>query len=193
MMSHYGRTMNHASPKHSILTLVLIFLGVGLLIGLDQWTKQLAETLLVPGQIVPVLTLGGLGDICYLLLTRNSGAFLSLGANLTGLPHTLAMVAVPVLALLAILFALLQELWNKKAKPLDLSIKIALGLILAGGSNILDRLVHGEVTDFLNFGIMNLRTGIMNIADLYIMAAMITLAVYVLRKRPMAPTKPDNT
>lgn len=176
--------MNQASKQPTILTLILLFCGVGLLIGLDQWTKHLAETMLIPGQIVPVLTLGGLGDVCYLLLTRNSGAFLSMGAGLNGGSRQLFMIIIPVLALLTILFVLLQELWNKKAKPGELSIKIALALILAGGSNILDRLLHGEVTDFLNFGILNIRTGIMNVADLYIMAALVILVVRILRKRP---------
>lgn len=176
--------MSQLPLKTIILRLSLIFIGAALLIGLDQWTKYLAETLLTPGQIVPVLTLGGLGDVCYLVLVRNHGAFLSLGAGSSGIFHSISMIIIPVIALLAILFVLLQPLWNKRAKPVSLTIQITLGLVLAGGSNIIDRVIRGEVTDFLNFGILSLRTGVMNVADLYIMAALIVMVVHTIRKRP---------
>ena len=45
-----------------------------------------------------------------------------------------------------------------------------LTLLIAGGlGNLIDRLVYGYVTDFLNVGIGSLRTGIFNVADMAIM------------------------
>jgi len=47
---------------------------------------------------------------------------------------------------------------------------LALSFILGGGiSNIYDRLLYGEVVDFMNMGIGDLRTGIFNFADVSIM------------------------
>jgi signal peptidase II len=55
-------------------------------------------------------------------------------------------------------------------------------LIAAGGiGNLVDRIAYGEVRDFLNFGIGRLRTGIMNLADLYILAALILIVVAMAR------------
>lgn len=45
-----------------------------------------------------------------------------------------------------------------------------MALFLGGGvSNLLDRLIHGTVIDFMNVGIGPLRTGIFNVADMAIM------------------------
>jgi signal peptidase II len=43
-------------------------------------------------------------------------------------------------------------------------------LFVAGGaSNLVDRIAHGVVIDFMNVGIGPLRTGIFNVADVAIM------------------------
>lgn len=56
---------------------------------------------------------------------------------------------------------------------------IALSLIASGGiGNWIDRLTNdGRVTDFLNVGIGNLRTGVFNVADMVLMAG---VALYLL-------------
>ena len=47
---------------------------------------------------------------------------------------------------------------------------LGLWLLFAGGfSNLVDRVVHGRVVDFLNVGIGPVRTGIFNVADMAIM------------------------
>ena len=53
-------------------------------------------------------------------------------------------------------------------------------LILAGGlGNIIDRVMyHMRVSDFLNFGIGSLRTGILNLADFFITTGVIILIIY---------------
>jgi signal peptidase II len=51
-------------------------------------------------------------------------------------------------------------------------------LFLAGGaSNLLDRIMHGTVVDFMNVGVGSLRTGIFNVADV---ALMIGVALMIL-------------
>jgi len=46
---------------------------------------------------------------------------------------------------------------------------LGLTLVAAGGvSNLIDRLLRGSVTDFMNLGVGALRTGIFNVADVAI-------------------------
>jgi signal peptidase II len=53
---------------------------------------------------------------------------------------------------------------------------VGLALIFAGGaSNLLDRVAHGSVIDFMNVGVGPLRTGIFNVADVAIMAGVALL------------------
>ena len=66
------------------------------------------------------------------------------------------------------------------ARLLDSVIQgaIILALFIGGGvSNWIDRLLHGRVVDFLNVGIGSLRTGIFNVADVAIMAAVAMLVL----------------
>jgi len=49
-----------------------------------------------------------------------------------------------------------------------------MSLILGGGlSNLYDRIAYGKVVDFMNMGIGDLRTGIFNVADMFILAGII--------------------
>ncbi len=66
-------------------------------------------------------------------------------------------------------------------------------LICSGGwGDIIDRMAyHRHVTDFMNLGIRNLRTGIFNFADVYVSAGVIMLLVLQWRnnsQRTVSPT-----
>ncbi len=65
------------------------------------------------------------------------------------------------------------------SKSLSLLSYLALSLIISGGlSNLIDRIIYkGVVVDFLNIGIGNFRTGILNMADIAITVG-ITLMLY---------------
>jgi len=58
-------------------------------------------------------------------------------------------------------------------------------LILGGGlSNLLDRLYHqGKVIDFLNIGIGSFRTGIFNMADIYIAIGILIILSGSIKKK----------
>jgi len=60
---------------------------------------------------------------------------------------------------------------------LSLLFPLALSLIVSGGlSNFIDRIIYnGVVVDFLNIGIGNFRTGILNIADIAITLGIILM------------------
>ena len=62
----------------------------------------------------------------------------------------------------------------------------SLALIFAGGmGNVIDRLSFDRrVTDFMNMGIMSLRTGIFNVADVAVTAGAISLLVFYKDEQP---------
>jgi len=113
--------------------------------------------MLVPGAVIRFL-----GDMVRLQYAENKGIYLSLGSNLSD-ETRFWLFTVAVSVLLASMFLFL--IFSKK---MSLFPTIALTLVLSGGiGNLIDRIFHqGVVIDMLNFGIGNLRTGILNLADL---------------------------
>jgi signal peptidase II len=108
-------------------------------IGLDQWTKALAEADLDPRE--PVRILGGL---VHLSLTWNSGAAFSLGTGYTWI-FTIAASTV-TLFLIFLSTRIRYPAWS-----------VAIGLVLGGAAgNLVDRLfrdpgfAHGHVVDFIS-------------------------------------------
>ncbi len=56
--------------------------------------------------------------------------------------------------------------------------------MLSEGGNLLDRVLHhGRVIDFMNLGIGNLRTGIFNVADVFITAGIVLVLSLSLRQQ----------
>jgi signal peptidase II len=138
----------------------LFILGIVLAtIGCDRATKQLAVDHLAgrSGQRY-------LADTVRLQYVENRGAFLGLGASLPGWARTTLFVVGTGL-LLAGMVAL--GLRHRVTGP----CLVGLALLWSGGvSNLVDRVVHGSVVDFLNVGMGPLRTGVFNMADVAIMA-----------------------
>lgn len=129
-----------------------------LCVALDQATKVLAQATLT-AQTVHLL-----GDTVRLQLSENAGAFLSLGA---ALPAELRFWAFTVISgglMLAV------TLYAIATPGLPWDVVVALASITGGGAgNLIDRVTRdGHVVDFLNFGIGRLRTGILNVADIFI-------------------------
>jgi signal peptidase II len=124
-------------------------------------------------------TFSYLGDTLRLQLTYNRGAFLSLGHSLPDvLRHSIFTVGICFILIGALAFALLS-------KSGAFSEVLAISLFIAGGvGNLIDRIVHnGSVVDFLNVGIGPVRTGIFNVADVFIMGGSMLLLFYTLRKQ----------
>ena len=112
-------------------------------------------------------------DTVRIVYAENIGAFLGLG---NGLPPQVrfwlltATVGLFLLGLIVYLFI---------GKEIDKTSIVSLSLIFTGGfNNFIDRAFNdGAVVDFLNMGIGSLRTGIFNVADMYIMAGAALLIV----------------
>jgi signal peptidase II len=135
-------------------------------IGCDQVSKHVASTHLMDGPGRSYL-----GDSLRLEYSENTGAFLSLGAGLPWWARTtLFSVGTAVLLIGCVVAAL-----TRRSKGVAL---FGLWLLFAGGfSNLVDRVVHGRVIDFLNVGIGPVRTGIFNVADMAIMLGVALLLV----------------
>jgi len=155
------------------LALILVVL-VGC-VGCDQTTKSMAQLYLPSTEAWSFL-----GDTVRLQLTHNTGVFLGLGASM---PEFWRYVLFSVGGT-ALLFVLLgYALLAKHIQPVGV---FAIALYFAGGvSNIVDRLAYGGyVVDFINLGIGPVRTGIFNVADMFIISgAVILLACEINRKR----------
>src|SRR6266446_442866 len=139
--------------------LILILIVLVTCVGCDQTTKSFAQSYLPHTEVWSFL-----GDILRLQVTYNYGAFLSLGASLPEFWRlALFGVCVGTLLLGLLSYALL-------AKHIPTTAVIAIALFFAGGlSNFTDRLVNGGyVVDFINVGVGPLRTGIFNVADIFI-------------------------
>jgi signal peptidase II len=126
----------------------------------------------------PVRLLGGAVE---LVLSENTGGFLSLGAGLPpAVRYGLFVVAVGV-ALAA------AAAWLVRAPSLPATRALgAAAMIGGGGSNLLDRLIRGRVVDFAILRAGPLHTGVFNAADAAILAGAIFF-VWPAFRRKMGP------
>ncbi|GMU92798.1 MAG: lipoprotein signal peptidase [Candidatus Hydrogenedentota bacterium] len=145
---------------------VLVALIVLVTVGCDQATKHIANTSLDRDARIRVL-----GDFFVLQYATNTGAFLSLGANL---PENVRFWLLTVFTG-AVLLVLAYVLWSNPS--LVLYDIIAMALLLSGGiGNLIDRsLRNGIVIDFMILSAGPLRTGVFNVADVAVMAGVFLL------------------
>lgn len=127
-------------------------------VSCDQAIKHLAKNHL--SERLPMEYLNGTVRIQY---AENAGAFLSLGAELPEKARFLLFVGLvgPIL-IAGLAFAF-------RSSRMVLAQKMGLILAVGGGfGNLIDRITHGAVVDFVSLGIGPLRTGIFNLADVAI-------------------------
>lgn len=148
-------------------------------IGCDRVTKEVAATHLRGAE--PVQCAGGVVTLEY---AENRGAFLGLGDELPAPARFWALGVGTSLLLAGVAFSL----W--RGRGLRLSAWIALVLILAGGaSNLVDRILHGYVVDFLVLRLGVLHTGVFNVADVAITAGGLGLVFAAMGRRGRAGTE----
>lgn len=147
--------------------IVIAILAV-VVLAVDQFTKYLALENLPYEQRVPVW-----GDVLQFFLTRNSGAAFSLGEGVTWVFTIILALAAIIIVSLAVT-RVRGRLWT-----------IVLGLLLGGIlGNLTDRLFRepgfavGHVVDFIYTPWM--MQAIYNVADMFIVTMMISVALLVL-------------
>ena len=150
-------------------------------VGCDQAAKILARGVLA--ERPPISLLYGVVRLQYV---ENPGAFLSLGADL---PHTVRFL-VFVVGAGAVLAAGLA--FAVRSNHLGRWQKAAVLLAVGGGiGNLIDRVAHGAVVDFVSLGIGPLRTGIFNLADVAITGGLALLLAGWSGKGP-EPGEPET-
>ena len=163
------------------LLLILFALAViAVNVGCDQASKAYARKHFKGKPVISVAK-----DTLLIVYAENSGGFLSLGSNIKPPFKIWVMIIVPILAIfLALIFIVTSRYLTK----VELFL---LCCVLGGGiSNIYDRVMHnGFVTDFLNVGIGNIRTGIFNLADMAILFGLIFLVIIQALKKPETPVQ----
>jgi signal peptidase II len=136
-------------------------------VGCDQVFKAVARDSLAHAGTITLLR-----GAVRLEYVENPGAFLSLGASLPLKLRSLLFVGGAIL----VLTALLAVMARSRHGPLPRLLGLAL---VAGGAvgNLIDRVLHGSVVDFVSVGLGGLRTGVFNVADLAITAGVLILAL----------------
>lgn len=141
------------------MTVFFVVLSV-ILAAIDRFTKAMAESRLIPGQPVDVIKAGD-RRIFWFSLYHNTGAAFS---SFSGKTVILSIVTALLLAALFIYF--LKSNKNKWDT-------VSMAMIMGGGiGNLFDRIVYGEVTDFLNLFPFNF---VFNFADICVVFGVIML------------------
>ncbi|RKD24120.1 signal peptidase II [Ammoniphilus oxalaticus] len=116
--------------------------------GLDQLSKRLIVNGMEIGQSIPLIN-----GVFHLTSHRNRGAAFGILQD-----QRIFFIVITLLVIAAIIYYL------QKLKRDNVLVSSALALILGGAvGNFVDRLLHGEVVDFLDFALINFP--IFNIAD----------------------------
>lgn len=150
---------------------ILLFCCISVVfIGCDQVTKQLAKE-----HLKDKAALSFYHDTFRLDYAENTGAFLSFGSDWSAATSLWLMNILPLFFLIVLFVYAIR-----KTATHSLLAMLPFLLICSGGlGNIIDRMFYNRhVTDFMNVGINNLRTGIFNFADLYVSTGVIMLLVF---------------
>lgn len=160
--------MTGKAPLRAAAAGIIIAILAVLVLAADQFTKHLALENLPYQEQVPVL-----GDVLQFYLTRNPGAAFSLGEEVTWV-FTIILAAAAVTIVVLAVRRVRSRWWA-----------LVLGLLLGGIlGNLTDRLLRepgfgiGHVVDFIHTPWM--MPAIYNVADIFIVSMMITVALLVL-------------
>ena len=147
---------------------LLVFLVLLFCVSCDQFTKEIASQHLMYS---PVLSYGF--DTLRLQYAENTGAFLSLGAELPGQARFWIFTVLATAMLLAMCVYVFVN------QQMTIWMVISMSMMIGGGlSNLIDRIFNnGAVVDFINLGIGDFRTGIFNVADMLVLLGVLLLLV----------------
>ncbi|HEY61744.1 MAG TPA: signal peptidase II [Anaerolineae bacterium] len=135
--------------KKRIKDYVFLFGLAGVVVALDQVTKTIVRTNLALGETW--MPWKWLAPYARFVNWKNTGAAFGIGQGLGD-----------IIAILAIIVILLIIYYFPQVPHEDWSLRIAMGLQLGGAlGNLIDRIVHGFVTDFISVGTF----AVFNIAD----------------------------
>ncbi len=143
-------------------------------IAIDQISKIWIRANVIKGSTSEII-----GDFFTLHNVENKGAFLGMGSELNDTLRIILLLILPVVVLAFVLRHILKD------KTLDNLSLFAFSSIIGGGiANVFDRFVYKSVTDFWHIDLGGVfRTGIFNVADLFVTTGMIILVIASFRKK----------
>jgi len=162
--------------------MVLVLFVIVSCVGIDQLTKEIAQTYLPRTKVLSFA-----GDALRLDYTENRGAVLSFEYCLPERWRG-SVLTVAVAVFLGLLIPFLM--FTSALRP---PLVIALSLICGGSlSNLLDRIAFGGyVVDFLSLGWGGFRSAVFNVADAAIAVGTVLFLLSILwRFRPSASCRP---
>ena len=143
---------------------MIVLLVSLLVIILDQISKYLIRSSLTLYDSIPVI-----GEFFSLTYVTNKG--MAFGINFPGGTYLFTATSI---VLTTIIFIYLWRERNNSAL-----LRMSLAFILAGAiGNLLDRIVYGEVADFLDFSFWGYHWYIFNVADSSVTVGMILFIIY---------------
>ena len=134
------------------------------LIGLDQLTKILIDSNMQLHQSIPIISFGDT-NVLNITYERNPGAAFSI---LEG--KQLFLILFTAVVIVVMLYLMLSKRVKKPTYIWSMS------LIVAGG-NLIDRVIRGEVVDFIDVRIINF--AVFNIADICAVLGALGLLLFV--------------
>ena len=169
--------------KNWIKVLLFCF-SCTIFIGCDRVTKVIAKDNLVYGEPISYFH-----DTFRLQYVENTGAALSMGDSLPKAVSFWLLSMFPLAVLITLFIYVITRL-NKMNRIMLFSFS----LIIAGGlGNIIDRILYDRhVSDFMNIGIYNLRSGIFNVADICITVGAVGLFIAYYRDKDTKETSKIN-
>ncbi len=139
-----------------------------LLVGIDQLTKYWARASFMDGDSQVIIP-----KVLKLIYHENDGAAWGM---FSGKPVFLIGLTIVMLTVIAYCFFRIPQ--EKMYIPLRItSVMVAAGAI---GNNLLDRIIHGYVIDFIYFELIDFP--VFNVADMYIVIGVILLALLIVFK-----------
>ena len=161
---------NQTVKNMPLVKLLIFFISVGLLCGLDFWTKRLASTHLVEktgDNITAYHTVVILKNIFELHYLENTGAVFGIMQGQTAL---LILVTILISAILVFLYFKIP--CKRHYVPL-----LIIDILITSGAigNMIDRIARHYVIDFFYFKLINFP--IFNVADIYVTCSAFALII----------------
>lgn len=165
--------------KRKALRVALMVLLVTITIGCDRISKEVVRSNVLDHEYIRIVQ-----DNVVITRVENTGAALSLGAQL---PATIKLIVLQILPGLVLLYLFWILLVRSSMSTLT---SVGLAFIIGGGiGNIFDRFMYGSVTDFMFLKLGILKTGIFNVADLAVVLGTVLIIIqmtFLSRKRKLA-------
>ncbi len=160
--------------KYSVVCIIAV-----IVLAFDQLTKWYIRQTVSLYESIAVID-----SLFHITHVRNSGGAFSLLANSSDAVRLPFFLLVSVIAIAVLLF------FVRRVRPEQHVLLLALALILGGAlGNLVDRIVYGQVTDFLDFHWRSYYWPAFNVADSCITTGMLILLFHSLLVRDEADTR----